>query len=91
MKIRIKEPYLSGKMIWMKKTLNIDENLLRQAREASGASTDTEAIRLGLKALVQNAAYARLAALAGTQPGSTKDVPRRREPDKGVKAKRRAA
>jgi hypothetical protein len=71
----------------MKKTLHVDENLLRQARSVSGAATDTETVRLGLEALVRHAAYQRLRALRGTEPGA-KDVSRRREK---VSRKRRAA
>jgi Arc/MetJ family transcription regulator len=62
----------------MKKTLHIDEELLRAAREASGAGTDTDTVRLGLEALVRQAAYERLRALGGTEPHA-RDVPRRRE------------
>ena len=62
----------------MKKTLHIDEALLREARSASGARTDTEAVRLGLEALVRQAAYDRLRALRGTEPKAAA-APRRRE------------
>jgi hypothetical protein len=62
----------------MKKTLHIDERLLREARAASGAKTDTDAVRLGLEALVRHAAYQRLSALRGAEPGA-RHVPRRRE------------
>jgi Arc/MetJ family transcription regulator len=62
----------------MKKTLHIDEQLLRAARSASGASTDTETVRLGLEALVREAAYNRLRALRGSEPKAA-DVPRRRD------------
>jgi hypothetical protein len=61
----------------MKKTLHIDPKLLKEAREACGASTDTETVRRGLVALVQRAASVRLAALRGSEP-YTPDVPRRR-------------
>lgn len=71
----------------MKKTLHIDEKLLAEAREVSGASTDTEAVRLGLEALLRHAAYERLRALRGNEPGA-QEVPRRRERSSG---KRRAA
>jgi Arc/MetJ family transcription regulator len=63
----------------MKKTLNIDDDLLSQARKVSGASTDTDTVRLGLEALIRRAAYERLRALRGSEPGA-RDVPRRREP-----------
>ena len=62
----------------MKKTLHIDEQLLRDARAATGATTDTETVRLGLEALVRRAAYERLRALRGTEP-KAQDTPRRRE------------
>ena len=62
----------------MKKTLHIDEDLLREARHASGAASDTETVRRGLQALVRQAAYDRLRALRGSDPGAT-DVRRRRE------------
>ena len=62
----------------MKKTLNIDDTLLREANRACGAATDTETVRLGLEALVRHAAYERLRALRGSEPRA-RDVPRRRE------------
>lgn len=61
----------------MKKTLNIDEGLLKEAREATGARTDTEAIRLGLEALVRQAAYQTLASYRGAFP-DWQEAPRRR-------------
>ena len=70
----------------MKKTLNVDEDLFRQAKAACGAATDTETVRLGLESLVRHAPYQRLRALLGTEPHA-RDVPRRREKPK---AKRRA-
>ncbi|HLK66004.1 MAG TPA: type II toxin-antitoxin system VapB family antitoxin [Bryobacteraceae bacterium] len=63
----------------MKKTLNIDEDLLKDAKEACGAKTDTEAVRMGLQALLRHAAYQRLREFAGSEPDA-EDVPRRREP-----------
>ncbi len=71
-------PYVYGKIICMKKTLNIDEKLFLKAKAACGAATDTETVRLGLEALVRHAAYQRLRALLGTEP-KAHDVPRRRE------------
>jgi Arc/MetJ family transcription regulator len=62
----------------MKKTLHIDDSLLREARSASGATTDTDTVKLGLEALVRRAAYDRLRALRGKEPKAT-DVPRRRD------------
>lgn len=65
-------------MCHMKKTLHIDEQLLREARATSGARTDTEAVRLGLEALVRRGAYERLRALRGSEPRAS-GTPRRRE------------
>lgn len=62
----------------MKKTLHIDESLLRDARSASAARTDTEAVRLGLEALVRRGAYERLTALRGSEP-KAHGTPQRRE------------
>ena len=62
----------------MKKTLNIDDELLKEAMDACGAITGTETVRLGLEALVRNAAYKRIKAFRGSEPNAT-DVPRRRE------------
>jgi Arc/MetJ family transcription regulator len=62
----------------MKKTLHIEDELFEQAKSVSGATTDTETVRLGLQALVRHAAYERLRTLRGTEPHA-QDVPRRRE------------
>ena len=72
----------------MKKTLNIDDALFDEAKQACGAATDTDTVRLGLEALVRHAAYERLRALRGSDPHA-RDVPRRRQ--KPSKARRRAA
>ena len=71
-------PYVYGIIVWMKKTLHIDEKLLRDARSASGARTDTDTVRLGLEALVRHGAYERLRLLRGSEPHA-RDVRRRRE------------
>jgi len=68
----------------MKKTLHIDEQLLRDARAATGATTDTETVRLGLEALVRRAAYERLRALRGSEP-KAQDTPRRRDVARSTK------
>jgi Arc/MetJ family transcription regulator len=62
----------------MKKTLHIDETLLREARSASGAKTDTHTVRLGLEALVRRGAYERLRVLRGSEPHA-REIRRRRE------------
>ncbi len=72
------QPYLYGINARMKKTLNIDDQLFNEAKQACGATTDTDTVRLGLEALVRHAAYERLRALRGSEP-HPRDVPRRRE------------
>jgi len=63
-----------------KTTLNIDKDLLAEAREVTGATSDTDTVRLGLEALVRHAAYQRTRALIGSEKGRPiVDVPRRRE------------
>ena len=74
--------------VCMKKTLHVDERLLRDAKAASGAKTDTDTVRLGLEALVRRAAYERLRTLRGSEP-SAADTPRRRE--RSVSTKHSAA
>jgi Bacterial antitoxin of type II TA system, VapB len=71
--------YRYGKIIPMKKTLHIDEVLLKEARASTGAATDTETVRLDLEALVRHASYQRLRTFRGSEP-LARDVPRRREP-----------
>ena len=68
----------------MKKTLHIDDALLRDAKSASGAKTDTETVRLGLEALVRHGAYERLQALRGSEPHA-RETRRRRERASSVK------
>jgi Arc/MetJ family transcription regulator len=71
-------PYVYGTIVCMKKTLHIDEQLLREAKSAAGATTDTDTVRLGLEALIRRAAYERLRALRGSEPRA-RDARRRRE------------
>ena len=71
----------------MKKTFNVDDKLIQEAKLACGATTDTETLRLGLEALIRHAAYERLRALRGSEPHA-RNVPRRRD---RPRAKRRLA
>jgi Arc/MetJ family transcription regulator len=63
----------------MRTTLDIDAELLDEAMRLTGAPTKTAAVHLGLKALVDEAARRRLAALHGSIPEATAP-PRRRAP-----------
>jgi hypothetical protein len=69
---------IAGKFVIVKKTIHIDDGLVRAARAACGAGTDAETIRLGLESLVRHAPYRRLRSLQGSEPDA-RDVPRRRE------------
>ena len=74
----IELPYVYGTIVCMKKTLHIDEQLLREARSAAGSKTDTDTVLLGLEALIRRAAYERLRALCGSEPRA-RDTRRRRD------------
>lgn len=74
----ILRPYAYGIIVCMKKTLHIEDSLLRDAKAACGATTDTDTVRLGLEALVRRGAYERLRALRGSEPRA-RETPRRRE------------
>jgi putative antitoxin of VapBC-like toxin-antitoxin system len=60
----------------MKKTLHIDAELLKEARAATGASTDAETLRLGLEALVRHASYQQLRTLRGSERGRQQAKPK---------------
>ena len=60
----------------MRTTLNIDAQLLDEARRVTGIKEKTAVIELGLRRLVEEAARRRLAALGGTVKSAR--APRRR-------------
>ena len=62
---------------FMRTTLNIDDELFRQARELSGLQEKTALIREGLKALIERESARRLAKLGGSEP-QLEPIPRRR-------------
>ena len=66
----------------MRTTLDIDAELLEEAIRATNAPSKTVAVRLGLEALVDQAARRRLKALRGKIPAA-KAPPRRRAGDAG--------
>jgi Arc/MetJ family transcription regulator len=61
----------------MRTTLNIDDDLLQQARDLSGVQQKTALIREGLKALIERESARRLARLGGSEP-QLEPIPRRR-------------
>lgn len=60
----------------MRTTVNLDDQLLKQAGELSGVKERTELLREALRALIQRESARRLATLGGTEP-RLQPVPRR--------------
>ncbi|HYE35336.1 type II toxin-antitoxin system VapB family antitoxin [Methylocaldum sp.] len=52
----------------MRTTLNIDDELFKQARDLSGLQEKTALVREGLKALIERESARRLAKLGGSEP-----------------------
>jgi Arc/MetJ family transcription regulator len=52
----------------MRTTLDLDDELVRQALQATGAKSKTEVIELGLRSLLEQDARRRLKALYGKVP-----------------------
>lgn len=61
----------------MRTTLDLDEDLIREARELTGIREKTALLHAGLQALVAREAARRLAAMGGTEP-KLRPIPRRR-------------
>ena len=53
----------------MRTTLNIEDELLEEARRLTGVKEKTSLVRLGLQALVARESARRLAKLGGTEKG----------------------
>jgi Arc/MetJ family transcription regulator len=61
----------------MRTTLNIDDELLRQAARLSGITEKTALVRAGLQALIARESARHLTQLGGSEP-TVKPIPRRR-------------
>ena len=61
----------------MRTTLNVDDQLLEEARRLTGIEGRAALVNEGLRALVERESARRLAALGGSAPG-LQPVPRRR-------------
>ena len=61
----------------MRTTLNIEDNLLKQAAQLTGVKEKTALVRRGLEALIALESARRLAALGGSEK-KLKSAPRRR-------------
>jgi Arc/MetJ family transcription regulator len=66
-----------GRLMQMRTTLIIDEELFAKAQELSGLREKTAVLHAGLHALIARENARRLAALGGTEP-RLKPIPRRR-------------
>ena len=64
----------------MRTTLNIDDELLRDAQRLTGMVEKTALVREGLKALIERESARRLARLGGSQPDIRAPVRRQTEP-----------
>jgi Arc/MetJ family transcription regulator len=64
-------------LMHMRTTLNIDEQLLKDASELTGIKEKTALVRLGLETLISVENRKRLIALGGTQK-RLRPIPRRR-------------
>jgi Arc/MetJ family transcription regulator len=61
----------------MRTTINLDDQLLKEARRTTGIEERTALIHAGLRALIERESARRLARLGGSEPGLA-PVPRRR-------------
>ena len=61
----------------MRTTINLDEDLLREAQRITGMKERTALIHEGMRALIARESARRLAKLGGSQP-DVEDIPRRR-------------
>jgi Arc/MetJ family transcription regulator len=70
----------------MRTTLNINDDLLKQAAQLSGITEKTAVVHAGLEALVARESAKRLAALGGSEPRLRKI--RRRRPQASMASRR---
>ena len=70
-------------LMHMRTTLNIDDDLLREASRLTGLQEKTALVRRGLEALIARESARRLAALGGSEP-ALRPIPRRRSPAAGA-------
>ena len=64
----------------MRTTLNIDDQLLKDAAQMTGVKEKTSLVRMGLESLVRREAAKRLAAMGGSDPHASAAPRRRRTP-----------
>jgi Arc/MetJ family transcription regulator len=59
--------HMSGMLMHMRTTLNIDDSLLQHAAKLTGVKEKTSLVRLGLEALIAKESARRLADLGGSE------------------------
>jgi Arc/MetJ family transcription regulator len=65
-------------LVCMRTTLNLDDELVKEAQRLSGLAGKTEVIHAGLRALIARESARRLAALGGSEK-ALEPIRRRRE------------
>ena len=68
------------RLLPMRTTVNLDDELLRQAQQLSGIPERTQLLRAALQALVERESARRLVLLGGSDPTLTLPPRRRSEP-----------
>ena len=63
----------------MRTTINLDDELVTEARRVTGMKERTALVHEGLKALIERESARRLARLGGSEP-RLRPIPRRRSP-----------
>ena len=63
----------------MRTTINLDDELIDQARRLTGVQERTALVHAGLRALIERESARRLARLGGSEP-QLRPAPRRRAP-----------
>lgn len=64
----------------MRTTINIDDELVREARELTGINEKTKLVHMALETLISREAARQLAKLGGSEK-RLKPIPRRRPPE----------
>lgn len=72
-------PILACRVVAMRTTLNIDDQLLAEAQRITGMTEKAALVREGLRALIQRESARRLARLGGSEPQL--EPVSRRQPD----------
>jgi Arc/MetJ family transcription regulator len=72
-----------GKMMHMRTTMILDDNLIEEARRLTGLTEKTAIVHAGLEALIARESARRLASLGGSDVRATAPPRRRLSPQRG--------